>query len=122
MNKLKILGEALINENAWFISDKVPLEKQGYKPYLFLGRNVKIEKEDVEKYGKDSFLTLEKGDNNLVFVNRYINGDYKLENDISKMIPCDKKLNLKKPMFIIEKYTDSWSILPTSEEGEKYMK
>lgn len=121
MNKLKILGEALINENAWFISDKVPLEKQGYKPYLFLGRNVKIEKEDVEKYGKDSFLTLEKGDNNLVFVNKYINGDYKLENDISKMIPCDKELNWKEPMFILEKTSTSWNIYPNSE-GEKYMK
>lgn len=120
MTNLKIFGEALINENHWFISDKVPLEKQGYKPYLFLGINVKIKKEDVEKCGKDSFLILEKGDNNLVFVNKYINGDYKLENDISKMIPCDKELNWKEPMFIIEKYTDSWSILPNSE-GEKYM-
>ena len=120
MKNLKILGEALVNENAWFISDKVPLEKQGYKPYLFLGRDVKIENEDVEKYGKDSFLILENGDNKLVFVNRYINGEYKVENDISNMIPSDKELNWKEPMFIIEKYTDSWSIFPTSE-GEKYM-
>ena len=120
MKNLKILGEALVNENPWFLMPK-PLEEQGYKPYLFLGRDVKIEKEDVEKYGKDSFLTLGNGDNNLVFVNRYINGECKGENDISNMIPCDKELNWKKPMFIIEKYTDSWSIFPTSEEGEKYM-
>ena len=119
MPNLKILGEALVNENPWFLMPK-PLEEQGYKPYLFLGRDLKIEHEDVEKYGKDSFLTLEKGDNKLVFVNRYINGDYKLENDISDMIPCGKELNWKDPMFIIEKYSDSWSIRPTSE-GEKYM-
>lgn len=120
MSNLKILGEALINENAWFISNKIPLEKQGYKPYLFLGRDVKIENEDVEKYGKNSFLILEKGDNKLVFVNRYINGNYKLENDISDMIPCDKELNWKDPMFILEKSSIGWSIYPTSE-GEKYM-
>ena len=120
MSSLKIIGEALINENAWFISDKLFFEKQGYKPYLFLGKNVKIENEDVEKYGKDSFLILEKGDNNLVFVNRYINGDYKLENDISNMIPCHKELNWKEPMFIIEKTSTSWTIYPNSE-GEKYM-
>lgn len=30
MNKLKILGEALINENAWFIMPKPPSEGEKY--------------------------------------------------------------------------------------------
>lgn len=119
MAHLEILGEALIMEYDSVVLKSLGLE-EGYQPYYFLGKNIKVDQEDIEKHGKDDFFVLYKGNSNLVFTKRYLNGICEKENDIANMIPCNKELNWDDPMFIICIERGEWVIKPTTE-GEKYL-
>lgn len=112
MTNLKIFGEAWINENPWFIKNPSNLEEEGYEPYYFIGNNKILNKEELEEIGKlgeDNILILSKGKNVLCFAKKYTQG-----------ITTSRILDWDNPMFILEKYSDGWSIRPNSE-GEKYL-
>ena len=125
MKTIDIIGEAFVKEHcpsdrltkgyemreSYFLSN-------GYKPYYFLGKNIKISKEVVEECGAENFFFLRKGDNALAF----IKSDFYTTSDAaSECAPLlSREMNWNDPMFIIDKYSSGWTIRPTSE-GEKYL-